>query len=115
MNSWKGPEGIPGKGIGKNTLKTLWKHHETPWKYPENTLKNPQIHDIQYFFPMPFVGMPFALFLKFEWRWSTAQALVNQFRSLFKQAGLCLKHLRNDGGQASDNFRLNGSLPQGPR
>ena len=30
----EGPKGIPGQGIGKNTLKTAW-------KYPENRLKTP--------------------------------------------------------------------------
>ena len=35
-------------------------------KHPENTLKNPEIHDIQCFFPMPFVGMPFAPFQSVE-------------------------------------------------
>ena len=49
--TWKGPKGIPGKGIGKNTLKTPWKHPEkswkilklpeNTWKYPENTPKTP--------------------------------------------------------------------------
>ena len=41
---WKGPKGIPGKGIGKNTLKTPWKILKLPentWKYPENTPKTP--------------------------------------------------------------------------
>ena len=33
-------KGIHGKSIEKNTLKTL-KNPETPWKYPENTLKTP--------------------------------------------------------------------------
>ena len=39
---------------------------KTPRKYPENTpktpRKHPEIQDFQYFFPMPFVGMPFAPF-----------------------------------------------------
>ena len=33
---WKGPQGIPGKGIGKNTLKTPWNSLNIPWKHPEN-------------------------------------------------------------------------------
>ena len=28
---WKGPKGIPGKGIGKSTLKIPWKHREKSW------------------------------------------------------------------------------------
>ena len=46
--NWKGTKGIPGKGIGQNTLKT-------PGKYLE-------IYDFQYFFPHAFVVMPFAPF-----------------------------------------------------
>ena len=38
---WNGPKGIPGKRIGKNTLKKPWNSLKTPWKYPENTLKIP--------------------------------------------------------------------------
>ena len=42
--SWKGPKCIPGKGIGRNALKTPWKHPEKSWnsqKIPENTPKTP--------------------------------------------------------------------------
>ena len=48
---WKHPENTLKYPEMKNTLKILWKHPE-----------NPETHDMQYFFPIPFVGMPFVLF-----------------------------------------------------
>ena len=46
------------------------KQPENTRQLPEYTLqtprKYPEIHDFQYFFPMPFLGMPFALNRNFE-------------------------------------------------
>ena len=52
---WKGPKGIPGKSIGKNTENNL--------KTPRNSLKIPEIHDIQYLcFPYALCGYALCTF-----------------------------------------------------
>ena len=62
---WKGQRGTPGKGIGRNTLKTPWNCPETalktPWKYPENTLKIPWNSWLSISYPCPLWVCPLHL------------------------------------------------------
>ena len=65
----KGSKGHMRKGRREKHPKTPWKHMklpentlETPWKHPENTLKNPEVHDIQYFFPYALSGYALCTF-----------------------------------------------------
>ena len=58
-NNWKG---IPAKGMGKNTLKTL-KFPDNAWLYPDFT---PLSRLSGCFSPIPFAGIPFGPFQSYK-------------------------------------------------